>query len=111
MASASAVFSTLNSTATKTLSTVTNIVGTVDASVSIVNNFVQRHLSQQETKNAIELALGKTRLEEDSALELAERRREINEKLKDSDFAQIYTTALLEIRSITRPDASGAKSN
>lgn len=108
MATASQALSQLAGTVSKTASTVTNIVGTIDSSVSIVANYVDRHLQQQQTKNAIELALGKTRLEEDSALELAERRSSINDRLKDADFAAIYATALDEVRAITRPSPSAA---
>jgi dihydroxyacetone kinase DhaKLM complex PTS-EIIA-like component DhaM len=108
MATASQALSALAGSVTKTASTITNVVGTLDASVSIVNNYVNRHLTQQETKNAIELALGKTRLEEDSALELAERRNAVNDRLKDADFAKIYAEALTEIRAITRPQPSAA---
>jgi len=105
MATTGQALSALAGSVTKTASTVTNIVGTIDASVSIVNNYVQRHLAQQETKNAIELAIGKIRLEEDSALEVSERRIEINNRLKDADFAAVYAAALSEIKAITRPVA------
>ena len=108
MATASQALSQLAGTVSKTASTLTNIVGTIDGSVSIVNNYVQRHLADQETKNAVYLAFSKDRLEKDAALEATERDIEIAQRLKDPEFAATYQSHLTEIRKITRPTTSAA---
>ena len=94
----------------QTANTVTNIVGTVDASVSMLNSYVARHSTMQREKNLVELHLHKTRLIEDTAKEITERREEIAKYVGDenSQRSKIYQNALSEITALFNPELETA---
>lgn len=103
MATARIALDSLLGTVSKTASTITNIVGTVDAAVSMGNSFVQRHSIMQNDKNIVELKVARIRLVEDTALQISERRKEIKDRLTDPNFASIYEAAYTEINGLFTP--------
>lgn len=100
MANARLATSSLFATVTTVANTASNIVGTVNDAVSIGNNFVSRHLQMQQDKNKVELHLGRTRLIEDTAMEISERRKATAERLKDETFKAIYEKAHTDLSAL-----------
>jgi hypothetical protein len=103
MASSAVALDSLLGTIAKTANTLTNIVGTVDAAVSMGNSFVHRHSQMQADKNLVELKVARIRLIEDTSLQIAERRNEIATRLQDENFKKIYGEAYSEINELFTP--------
>jgi hypothetical protein len=103
MATARIALDSVLGTVQKTANTFTNVIGTVDAGVSMLNSFVERHSTQQRDKNLVELKVSRIRLVEDTSLQIAERRAEIKARLKDEGFAKIYEAAYTEINELFTP--------
>lgn len=95
-------------TVAKTANTITNIVGTVDAGVSMLNSFVTLHSDLQKDKQIIEREVSRNQLLEDSALRQAERRLEISNRLKDENFAKIYEASYNRLAELFNPQPVAA---
>ena len=93
MAKAAVASGALLSTVTNMANMVSNTFATIDDTISIGNGFISRHKIMQQDKNIVELANARVRLVEDTALEMAQHRQEINAKLKDETFKASYEDA------------------
>lgn len=77
----------------KTASTITNVVGTIDAGVSMLNSFVKLHSEQQKDKHIIERETSREQLLEESALIQAERRTALETRFTDETFKKHYAAS------------------
>jgi hypothetical protein len=77
----------------KTANTITNVVGTLDAGVSMLNSYVRLHSDQQKDKHIIERATSRDQLLEESALVQAERRSALEARFADEAFKGHYAKA------------------
>lgn len=106
MSNVAQAWSTLMTATSKVASTAGNIVGTVDSAVSIASTYVEHNLKKQQLRQAIASVYDQNHLEEDAALHMSERRLELNKRLKDPEFAEIFAKSISEIRAVTRPSTS-----
>jgi hypothetical protein len=90
-------------TVSKTANTITSIVSVIDGVASMGNSFVQRHSIMQQDKNLVEGKVARIRLIEDTSLQIAERRKEISDRLTDPNFKSIYEVAYTEISGLFTP--------
>lgn len=84
----------------KTANTVTNIVGTLDAGVSMLNSYVKLHSEQQRDKHIIEREVSRDILLEESALQQAERRTALEQRFADEVFKKHYATSYERLASL-----------
>lgn len=90
----------------KTANTVTNIVGTLDAGVSMLNSYVRLHSDQQKDKHIIEREVSRDILLEDSALQQAERRTALEARFSDETFKKHYAASYERLSSLFAPPAT-----
>jgi hypothetical protein len=95
-------------TISKTASTLTNIVGTVDAAVGMLNSYVSLHSEQQQDKHIIERATARDQLLEESALVQAERRNELEKRFTDATFKNHYEASYNRLASLFNPEQVAA---
>jgi hypothetical protein len=87
----SAVFGAVNETAL----TVTTVVGTVSAGVSMLNNYIVKAKTQQEMRDALEMEDFELKLIKEAGLETARRQKEINRWLDaNPDSKECYDAAV-----------------
>lgn len=78
----------------KTASTITNVVSTVDAGVSMLNSYVKLHSEQQRDKHIIERETARETLLEESTIIQAERRRALEHRFEaDPVFKKHYAAS------------------
>jgi hypothetical protein len=90
-------------TVTTVANTLSTIVGTIDKAATIGGNYVDRHLQLQGFKTVLELEDAKSRLLENTANEITERRKLIAEKLKDPTYSKIYEETYVRLESLLKP--------
>lgn len=104
MATARIALDSVLGTVSKTASTLTNVVGTIDAGVSMLNSFVQLHSEQQRDKHIIERETSRDLLLEESALVQAERRAELEKRFNDATFKKHYEASYNRLANLfTQP--------
>jgi hypothetical protein len=103
MATARIALDSVLGTVSKTASTITNVVSTVDAGVSMLNSFVQLHSEQQKDKHIIERETSRDLLLEESALVQAERRRELQKRFSDAEFQKLYEASYNRLSALFTP--------
>ena len=90
-AAVSSVFGAVNETAI----TVTTVVGTVSAGVSMLNNYIQKAKQQQEERDALEMEDFSLKLIKEAGLETARRQKEIDKWLEaNPDSRDVYDAAV-----------------
>jgi hypothetical protein len=107
-ASARTAGSSLLGTVTSTANAVTGVVTTLADSVDILHNYVNRHKVMQSDKNLVELKTYRSKLIEDTADELAERRKVARQKLKDPVYAELHKAAFDEIAALFNSETAQA---
>ncbi len=108
MTTSRVAFSSVLDTVAKTANTLSLTVDTISSVLEIGNSYVNRHRTMQVDRNIVELHDFKTRLIEESADRIAERRMTQSKKLENPKFAALHSTAYAEIAALFEPAPEAA---
>ena len=92
----------------KTASTITNVVSTIDAGVSMLNSFVALHSEQQRDKHIIEREVSREILLEEATIQQSERRSALEKRFEaDPVFKKHYEASYNRLASLfAQPEAA-----